>query len=352
VIPYNRRRVQQAIERELAREGQVFFVHNRVHDIEDVAAEVQRLAPGARVLVGHGQMTPAMLERVMLGFMRREADILVSTTIIESGIDIPTANTMIIHDAHIYGLAELHQLRGRVGRSRHRAYCYLLLPEDRTINEDAMKRLKAIEDYSMLGAGFRIAMRDLEIRGAGNLLGSEQSGHIATVGYEMYCQLLEQAVGDLKDEVRVVPSDTALDLGVVGSIPRGYIASDLRRMEAYRRIATAREPAQLARVRQDLESAYGAPPQGVQALLDVAEVRLAAALLGVRSIARKEQDIVFRAADAGALEARLRGVAGTVRVVGEPDERGLREVYLRFDKAGRDARSVLALLRARLTADA
>ncbi|MFM7133822.1 MAG: transcription-repair coupling factor, partial [Planctomycetota bacterium] len=174
VLPWNPRRVQEAIRRELSREGQVFFVHNRVHDIEEVAARVKELVPEARVIVGHGQMTPAMLEGVMLAFMRHEADILVSTTIIESGIDIPTANTMVIHDADIYGLAELHQLRGRVGRSRHRAYCYLMLPADRTITEDAMKRLKAIEDYSMLGAGFRIAMRDLEIRGAGNLLGSEQ----------------------------------------------------------------------------------------------------------------------------------------------------------------------------------
>jgi transcription-repair coupling factor (superfamily II helicase) len=349
VIPYNRKRVAQAIQRELAREGQVFFVHNRVHDIEEVAAEVRQLAPGARVLVGHGQMTPSMLESVMLAFMRRQADILVSTTIIESGIDIPTANTMIIHDAHIYGLAELHQLRGRVGRSRHRAYCYLLLPEDRTINEDAMKRLKAIEDYSMLGAGFRIAMRDLEIRGAGNLLGAEQSGHIATVGYEMYCQLLEQAVGDLKEETRVVPSDTMLDLGLVGSIARGYIASDLRRMEAYRRIATARDLDQLDRVRRDLESAYGAPPQGVQALLEVAEARLAATLVGVRSVVRKDPDIVFRTLDAPALAAKLQGVNGTVRLVGEPDERGLREVYYRPAKpSGLEPRNLLAMLRRRL----
>jgi transcription-repair coupling factor (superfamily II helicase) len=348
VIPFNRKRVQQAIRRELAREGQVFFVHNRVHDIEDVAAEVKQLVPEARVVVGHGQMTPTMLEAVMLKFMRREADVLVSTTIIESGIDIPTANTMVIHDAHIYGLAELHQLRGRVGRSRHRAYCYLLLPQDKTINEDAMKRLKAIEDYSMLGAGFRIAMRDLEIRGAGNLLGAEQSGHIATVGYEMYCQLLEQAVGDLKDEVRVVPSDTVLDFGVVGSIPRGYIPSDLRRMEAYRRMAVARDPQQLAKVRQDLESAYGTPPAGAQLLLDVAELRLAATILGVKSIVHREQDVVFRTAYPKDLEDRLRSAQGTVRVVGDPDERGLTDVYYRPPKAFLEPKSLLAVLRKRL----
>jgi transcription-repair coupling factor (superfamily II helicase) len=329
VLPWNPRRVQEAIRRELAREGQVFFVHNRVHDIEEVAARVKELVPEARVLVGHGQMTPSMLESVMLGFMRHEADVLVSTTIIESGIDIPTANTMVIHDADIYGLAELHQLRGRVGRSRHRAYCYLMLPADRTITEDAMKRLKAIEDYSMLGAGFRIAMRDLEIRGAGNLLGSEQSGHIATVGYEMYCQLLEQAVGDLRSEVRVVPSDTVLDIGIAASIPRGYVPSDLRRMEAYRRIAGARDMDQLAKVRADLESAYGAPPPGVLVLLDLASARLAATILGVRSVARRDPDVAFRTTDPAALLAALKGVQGAVRTIGEPDVRGTTDVYWR-----------------------
>jgi transcription-repair coupling factor (superfamily II helicase) len=175
VIPYNARRVQQALQRELSRDGQVFYVHNRIHDIRSVADNVRRLVPEARIVIGHGQMEPKELEDVMLKFMRREADVLVSTTIIESGIDIPTANTMIIDDADRYGLAELHQLRGRVGRSKNRAYCYLLLPADRPLKEVAQKRLKAVEQYSMLGAGFKIAMRDLEIRGAGNILGAERS---------------------------------------------------------------------------------------------------------------------------------------------------------------------------------
>lgn len=348
VIPWNPRRIQQAIRRELARQGQVFFVHNRVNDIEKMAAEVQAMVPDARVLIGHGQMTPTMLEEVMLKFMRHEADILVSTTIIESGIDIPIANTMVIHDANIFGLAELHQLRGRVGRSKHRAYCYMTLPQDRVMTEDAMKRLKAIEDYSMLGAGFRIAMRDLEIRGAGNLLGAEQSGHIATVGYEMYCQLLEQAVGELRSEDRVVPSDTMLDIGIAASIPRGYVPSDLRRMEAYRRIAMAKDPEHLAKVRTDLESAYGAPPAAVQTLLDLADVRLAATIMGVRSIARREQDVVFRTIDPGALETRLAGIQGTVRVVGQPDEQGVVDVYLRPAKAFLMPKPLLQVLRRRL----
>ena len=171
VIPYNPRRIQQAIERELAREGQVFFVHNRVYNIESVADDIHKLAPDARIVIGHGQMPDRELEKVMLAFMRGEADILVSTTIIESGIDIPTANTMFINDADHFGLAELHQLRGRVGRYKNRAYCYMLLGPDKTITDKAMKRLKAIEEFSMLGAGFKIATRDLEIRGAGNILG-------------------------------------------------------------------------------------------------------------------------------------------------------------------------------------
>jgi transcription-repair coupling factor (superfamily II helicase) len=351
VIPWNPRRIQQAIRRELARQGQVFFVHNRVNDIEKMAAEVQAMVPDARVLIGHGQMTPTMLEEVMLKFMRHEADILVSTTIIESGIDIPIANTMVIYDANIFGLAELHQLRGRVGRSKHRAYCYMTLPQDRVMTEDAMKRLKAIEDYSMLGAGFRIAMRDLEIRGAGNLLGAEQSGHIATVGYEMYCQLLEQAVGELRSEDRVVPSDTMLDIGIAASIPRGYVPSDLRRMEAYRRIAMAKDPEHLAKVRTDLESAYGAPPAAVQTLLDLADVRLAATIMGVRSIARREQDVVFRTIDPGALETRLAGIQGTVRVVGQPDEQGVVDVYLRPAKAFLMPKPLLQVLRRRLVGE-
>ena len=351
VIPWNPRRIQQAIRRELARQGQVFFVHNRVNDIEKMAAEVQAMVPDARVLIGHGQMPPTMLEEVMLKFMRHEADILVSTTIIESGIDIPIANTMVIHDANIFGLAELHQLRGRVGRSKHRAYCYMTLPQDRVMTEDAMKRLKAIEDYSMLGAGFRIAMRDLEIRGAGNLLGAEQSGHIATVGYEMYCQLLEQAVGELRSEDRVVPSDTMLDIGIAASIPRGYVPSDLRRMEAYRRIAMAKDPEHLAKVRTDLESAYGAPPAAVQTLLDLADVRLAATIMGVRSIARREQDVVFRTTDPGALETRLAGIQGTVRVVGQPDEQGVVDVYLRPAKAFLMPKPLLQVLRRRLVGE-
>ncbi len=317
VIPWNPGRLSAAIARELAREGQVFYVHNRVHDMDDVEREVRQLAPGARIVVGHGQMSGTELEDVMVRFMRGDADILLSTTIIESGIDIPRANTMIIDDANMFGLSELHQLRGRVGRSMHRAYCYMLLPRDRPVTPEAMKRLRAIEDYSMLGAGFKIAVRDLEIRGAGNILGAEQSGHIAAVGYEMYCELLEQAVAGMRQEVRHAPIDTPVDIGIAGGIPRAWIPSDRRRLEAHRRIGGAATLEELAQARADLTGAYGEPPPAVDALLLHAELRVRATLCGVRSVQRKDPDVIFRTADADALARLLRGVQGSVRVISE-----------------------------------
>ncbi|MEX2217713.1 MAG: transcription-repair coupling factor [Phycisphaerales bacterium] len=353
VIPYNARRIAQALARELAREGQVYFVHNRIHDITSVADEIQKLAPEARIVVGHGQMNPHELEQVMLRFMRREADILVSTTIIESGIDNPTANTMFIDDADRYGLADLHQLRGRVGRYKHRAYCYMLLPADRPVREVAQKRLKAIEQYSMLGAGFKIAMRDLEIRGAGNLLGAEQSGHIAAVGYEMYCRLLDTAVRELKHEERpATASSTGLDIGLTGTIPRAYIASDQRRMEAYRRIATATSAAGLAKVAADFTEAYGEPPALVKRLLEIAEARVAAAALGVRTISIRGADVLFRTDKPEAIAARLSAgerTANTVRVLPPPSGEKLHEVYWRVPPNYLDPETLVRVLRKRLS---
>jgi transcription-repair coupling factor (superfamily II helicase) len=307
VIPQNPARLKQIIERELTRDGQVFYVHNRVHDIHSVADDVQKLAPNARIVVGHGQMPPHELEEVMHKFMTRppQADILVSTTIIESGIDIPTANTMIIEDADRFGLADLHQLRGRVGRSKHRGYCYLLLPDNRPLREKAKQRLKALEQFSMLGAGFKIAMRDLEIRGAGNILGPEQSGHIAAVGYDMYCQLLERAVKGLKNETIAIPSETAVEIGVSGSIPKPYIPSDMRRLEAYRRIALAGNAAELEKVRADLTAAYGDLPEPTQRLLQLAQLRTGARAAGVRLIFIRDPDVIFRTSDPAATAAAL-----------------------------------------------
>jgi transcription-repair coupling factor (superfamily II helicase) len=359
VAPYNERRIQQAIARELARDGQVFFVHNRVHNIRSVADDIQRLAPGARIVIGHGQMPDEELEKVMMTFMNRGADILVSTTIIESGIDIPTANTMFINDADRFGLAELHQLRGRVGRYKHRAYCYLLLPADRTIGEKGVKRLKAIEEFSMLGAGFKIAMRDLEIRGAGNILGPEQSGHIAAVGYEMYCQLLDREVRTLRHEPVQVVSETSVEIGVSGMIPKRYLPSDARRMEAYRRVAVAAAPADLERIELELTQAYGGPlPASARRLLDVAALRVAASALGVRSVAVRGQDVVMRAKPADAervaalLSAPTAGASAPAHVTVLPPKAkdDPAEVYFRPPPNYMDPTTLLRILRARLAA--
>ncbi|MEM9418634.1 MAG: transcription-repair coupling factor [Planctomycetota bacterium] len=296
VVPYNEHRIKQALTRELAREGQIYFVHNRVHNLQTVADDLQRLAPGARIVIGHGQMPPKELEKVMLTFMRRDADILVSTTIIESGIDNPHANTMFINQADHFGLAELHQLRGRVGRYKHRAYCYMLLPPDRTVNEVAAKRLKAIESYSMLGAGFKIAMRDLEIRGAGNLLGAEQSGHIAAVGYEMYCLLLEQETKKLRHEPIIEASKCHLELPTPekgSSIPKRYIPSDKHRMEAYRRLTRVDTLDQLDKVVADLTDAYGKPPAATQNFIDLMEIRVAASTQRIDKIQLEKPDLIF-----------------------------------------------------------
>jgi len=353
VIPYNERRIERAIRRELAREGQVFYVFNRVHGIKSVADRISKLVPEARVVYGHGQMSSRELEQVMLKFLWRQADVLVSTTIIESGIDIPTANTMIIEDADRFGLADLHQLRGRVGRYKHRAYCYLLLPKTRNVTGVAKKRLRAIEQFSMLGAGFRIAMRDLELRGAGNLLGAEQSGHIAAVGYDMYCRLLDQAVRELKDEETREPSRTSIEIGVVGSIPRVYIPSEARRMEAYRRIATAAGADELERAERDITDAYGDPPEPLRALLDLADLRLGLSKLGVNSVVVRAPDVVFRAEPPDGVAERLEPAKGTVRVL-TPEVAGdsVHHVYYRPPAGYLDAVTLLRVLRARLGARA
>ena len=238
------------------------------------------------------------LEDVMLKFIRHEADILVCTTIIESGLDIPNANTILINNADRFGLSELHQLRGRVGRYKHRAYCYLLLPADRPVTAVAAKRLKAIEEYSHLGAGFKIAMRDLEIRGAGNILGPEQSGHIATVGYEMYCQLLEEATSQLKNEPQAAQPEAHVDIGVTAFLPKTYIPGDRQRMDLYRRLTRCTDLDMLQMLEQDMKDAFGEPPRQAMVFLALTELRLLAQMYGISSIIRKEPDVVLTVRDA------------------------------------------------------
>ena len=318
VCRYDERLIRSAIERELAREGQVFFLHNRVGSIKATAAKIQALVPDARIAIGHGQMASGKLERVMLDFVAGVYDILVCTTIIESGLDIPTVNTILIDNADRFGLAELHQLRGRVGRYKHRAYCYLLLPENRSITPVAAKRLKAIEEFSDLGAGFQIAMRDLEIRGAGNILGPEQSGYIATVGYELYCQLLDEAVGALRGRKPAPRRDVSVDLGISAYIPRNFIGSDRQRMEVYRRMSRCATAVELSQLQADLRDAYGDIPEAVDTLLNIAGIRVAAGALGIGSIVLMRPDIIFSIRDWDQAKAAFEGAAGTVRM---PDDR-------------------------------
>jgi transcription-repair coupling factor (superfamily II helicase) len=335
--------IREALLRELSRDGQVYFVHNFVRDIHTVANHVRALVPDARVVVGHGQMNAHELEEVMLRFMRRDADILVATNIIESGLDIPAANTIFINRADRFGLADLHQLRGRVGRSKHRAYCYLLLSPKHPVKDNAARRLKAIEQYSHLGAGFQIAMRDLEIRGAGNILGPEQSGHIEAVGYEMYCQLLEQAARRLRNEPADTHRTVNLDLGVAASIPRSYIHAERQRMEVYKRLAGCRSPADVQTLREDLRDAFGPPPAEVETLAALAEIRVLAGQWGVRSIVLDGPDVVFAIDDIQRVEPLFSNSLGSPRV---PDHN---TVHWRLPKRLMEPGRLLDVLREHLS---
>ncbi len=253
--------IRRAIHRELNRDGQVYFVHNRVYDIQSIADRIQAIVPEARILIAHGQMPGEALERAMLKFVRHEADILVATTIIESGLDIPNVNTIFIHEADRYGLADLHQLRGRVGRYKHRAYAYLLLESDKPVTPNAARRLKAIEEFTELGAGFKIALRDLEIRGAGNILGPEQSGHIEAVGYELYCSLLESAVRALTHKPERNTADCSIELSWRAYLPKDYVPGPKLKVELYRRLGRIRTLDRLADFRQELIDRFGPLPQ-------------------------------------------------------------------------------------------
>ncbi len=282
---YDERAVSEAIRRELLRDGQVFFVHNRVKDIEAVAASLRDLVPEARVAVAHGQMDEGTLERVVIDFWEGRFDVLVCTTIIESGIDMPTVNTLVVDRADLLGLGQLHQLRGRVGRSGQRAYAYLFTPQDRALTEEAYERLKTIGEATELGSGFKIAMRDLEIRGAGNLLGVGQSGHIAAVGYDLYCQMVTEAVAELKGETPTEPAEVKIDLPFDANIPPDYVPKEELRLEAYRRLASVTTEAEVDDIRLEWQDRYGPLPDAAEALLGVARLRAECARLDLREIA-------------------------------------------------------------------
>jgi transcription-repair coupling factor (superfamily II helicase) len=306
--------IRHAILRELNRGGQVFFVHNRIHDIHNLAAKLREIVPEASIGIGHGQMTETELEDAMLGFVRGEYDILLATTIIESGLDIPNSNTIFIDDADRYGLADLHQLRGRVGRYKHRAYCYLLVDENRHLSPEAARRLRAIEEVSQMGAGFALAMRDLELRGAGNLLGTQQSGHIATVGYELYCALLEKAVRQLKKLPPRDSVDVLVDLPVAAFFPRQYVPDMRTKIDLYRRLSRMTAEKDLNEFHAELADRFGSVPAPVEQLVKLARLRIWAHGWKLGSIHIEGQYVVLGYKDRRQLDLLVARSKGQLRI--------------------------------------
>ena len=302
VAKFDEKLIRSAIEVELERGGQIYFVHNRVETIYEIAAKIQELVPAARIVVGHGQMSENELEKVMLAFMHHEHDVLVATTIIENGLDIPLANTMIVNRSDRHGLSELYQLRGRVGRSNRRAYAYLLIPPEQELTEVARRRLAALKEFSDLGAGFKIAALDLELRGAGNLLGGEQSGHIEAVGFEMYTSMLEEAVSKLKGEERVERPSVQISLGIALRIDESYIGEENQRLRMYKRIAGVDSDRALDEVRAELEDRYGPLPASVEHLLQAARLRIECEKIGVAQVDRKRDQLHIRFTETAAVD--------------------------------------------------
>ena len=294
VMENNPEFIREAIHREISRGGQVYYLYNRVESISEEAFRVQRLVPDANVTYAHGQMSERELERIMGDFISGEIDVLVCTTIIETGMDISNANTIIIQDADRMGLSQLYQLRGRVGRSNRIAYAYLMYKRDKMLREAAEKRLQTIREFTEFGSGFKIAMRDLEIRGAGNLLGAEQHGHMEAVGYDMYCRLLEEEVQNLKgDAPKEEKFETSIDLNISAFIPDFYIKNQEQRMELYKKIAGIRTMEEYYDMQEELEDRYGDLPKSVQLLLEVVLVKAEAHEMGIRAISQKHGNLLL-----------------------------------------------------------
>ena len=343
VAKFDEKLIRSAIEVELERGGQTYFVHNRVETIYEIASKIQELVPAARIVVGHGQMSENELEKVMLSFMHHEHDVLVATTIIENGLDIPLANTIIVNRAERHGLSELYQLRGRVGRSNRRAYAYLLIPPEQELTEVARRRLAALKEFSDLGAGFKIAALDLELRGAGNLLGGEQSGHIEAVGFEMYTSMLEEAVSKLKGEEKVERPSVQISLGIALRIDESYIAEENQRLRMYKRIAGVDSDRALDEVRAELEDRYGPLPTSVEHLLQAARLRIECEKVGVAQVDRKRDQLHIRFTETAAVDpGRL------MKLVSRNAKRGAQftpQGVLKFPLAATKPEEVLAEVR-------
>ncbi len=315
VTRWNEKLIRSAIVRELNRGGQIFFVHNRIGDMHQLAEKLKQIVPEVRIGIGHGQMGEGELEEVMVDFIEHKFDLLLATTIVESGLDIPNANTIFVDEADHYGLSDLHQLRGRVGRYKHQAHCYLMIAEHKHLTPEATKRLRAIEEFSHMGAGFAISMRDLEIRGAGNLLGSQQSGHIAAIGYEMYCQLLEEAVRHVQNLPPKMSAEVDIDLPVEAYLPQDYV-SDLRfKIDIYRRLARIDNATQIHEIHEELIDRFGPTPEPTKRMLGLAELRLDAAAWQVAAITSDPRFIVLHYGNRSRIDQLARSSSHPVRVV-------------------------------------
>jgi transcription-repair coupling factor (superfamily II helicase) len=290
---YDEKQIAAAIRRELLREGQVFYVHNRVSSIEKAASRLRELVPEARIATAHGQMGEHKLEQVVVDFWDKKFDVLVCTTIVETGLDISNANTLILERAENFGLSQLHQLRGRVGRGRERAYAYFLYPPEKPLTETALDRLQTIAQHTDLGSGMQVAMKDLEIRGAGNLLGGEQSGHIAGVGFDLYVRLVGEAVAEYRGDGETAPAEMKVELPVDAHLPHEYVPGERLRLEAYKKLADADDAAAVEAVREELVDRYGEPPTPVENLLEVARLRVHARRAGLTDIAVQGNHVRF-----------------------------------------------------------
>jgi transcription-repair coupling factor (superfamily II helicase) len=315
LLHFNPNTIRDAIIHELNRDGQIYFVHNRVRNINRIADTIAKIVPEARITVAHGQMPERILEKKMADFVNGKSDILMSTTIIESGLDIPNVNTIFINQADMFGIADLHQLRGRVGRYKHRAYAYLLLPKNRPVTPEAEKRLKAIIDFSELGAGFKIAMRDLEIRGTGNILGIEQHGHIEAVGYEMFCRLLEIAIRKAKNEPIPDYNDVHINLNLESYLPDNYIPDMKLKIEIYRKINRLSHKSEVEETKKELADRFGPIPEQVKNLLIESEVRIAAQASNIRSLVRTNGTIIFQIENLKKAEQLFRNAKKLVKIV-------------------------------------
>ena len=294
VVEQNDQLIRDAILREVSSEGQVYFVYNRVESIESMANYIRELVPECKIGIMHGQMSERELETEMMAFMNKEYDVLVCTTIIETGIDIPNVNTMIVHNADKMGLSQLYQLRGRVGRTNRIAYAYFIYTKDKILTEVAEKRLKALKDFTELGSGFKIAMRDLEIRGAGNMMGSSQHGHMASIGYDLYCRMLEDTVRLIKGEIEEEPVETTVDIKVDAFIPSSYIEDELQKIEVYKKIAAIESSEEYDDIKSELEDRYSNIPDSVLNLMDIAYIKSLAKKISIEEIKEMPKEIRFK----------------------------------------------------------